>query len=112
MSNEQRAPAYLGSVGDGILPSYMEDYFINHEIRIPMKQSIGRNEIHSPKLTAGTLKMIAVRNFLSMIVIFRRPPDISFQLVCVIVVNIPAFNVTAYSLAYLIHKTVGARFCW
>ena len=35
MSNEQRAPGWLGYIGDELLPSLFWDYFINHEIRIP-----------------------------------------------------------------------------
>ena len=34
LSNEKN-PGWLGYIGDEILPSYIGDYFINHEIRIP-----------------------------------------------------------------------------
>ncbi len=41
LSNEKRAPGCLGYIGDEFLPSYIGiimDYFISHEIRIPINQ--------------------------------------------------------------------------
>ena len=37
LSNEKRAPGCLGFVGDDILPTLYRDYFINHDVRIPIK---------------------------------------------------------------------------
>ena len=37
MSNEKRAPGWLGFIGDEILSSYI-GIIINHEIRIPRNQ--------------------------------------------------------------------------
>ena len=40
LSNEKRAPGWLGYIGDEKLPSYIGHYFINHEIRIPINQPV------------------------------------------------------------------------
>ena len=38
LSNEKRAPGgCLGFVGDDILPTLYRDYFINHDVGIPIK---------------------------------------------------------------------------
>ena len=49
-SNEKTLWLFLGFIGDEILPSYVGEYFINHEIRIPIKQPI-QWKVHSGKLT-------------------------------------------------------------
>ena len=39
LSNEKH-PGWLGLIGDEILPKYIGDYFINHDIRIPINQPV------------------------------------------------------------------------